>query len=267
MTVFILKYLFLFVTGSFMGWGIEVVYRRYLGEARKWINPGFLSGPYLPLYGTGICLLYIISELDTTMVNKIMLFACVTTLLEYLTGLFFLKYYKTRLWDYTKLKFNIQGLIAPLYSVFWTFLSLVFYFILYPYFYNKIEFLYEHLEFSLFVGVLCGVIAVDVGNALNIVMRLKKVAEMAEDIAIIDYEQLKQDIHYRFNELASRVEGFGEGISNKLEKRLDGLSDKINIKKEQRHKPTYLFPFKGEYNLRVLVQEHLEKLKAKGQSK
>lgn len=45
---------FLFFIGSMAGWGIEVVFRRFFSSAnpeRKWINPGFLSGPYLPLYG------------------------------------------------------------------------------------------------------------------------------------------------------------------------------------------------------------------------
>lgn len=46
---------FLFFIGSMAGWVIEVVFRRFFSSAnpeRKWINPGFLSGPYLPLYGS-----------------------------------------------------------------------------------------------------------------------------------------------------------------------------------------------------------------------
>lgn len=42
---------FLFFIGSMAGWVIEVVFRRFFSSAnpeRKWINPGFLSGPYLP---------------------------------------------------------------------------------------------------------------------------------------------------------------------------------------------------------------------------
>ena len=43
---------FLFFIGSLTGWGLEVFYRRFFSAAnpeRKWINPGFLTGPYLPL--------------------------------------------------------------------------------------------------------------------------------------------------------------------------------------------------------------------------
>ncbi|WP_461206303.1 putative ABC transporter permease [Clostridium sp. DL1XJH146] len=233
MTIFILKYLFLFITGALMGWGIEVVYRRYFGKAKNWINPGFLSGPFLPLYGFGVCLLYIVSDLSVAFFIKIILYCLVTTLIEYLTGLFFLKYYKIRLWDYTELKFNIQGLIAPLYSLFWTILSLVFYFILYPYFYNKIEFLYEHLEFSLFIGIIYGVILVDVVNSFNLIARMKKIIEITEESKeVIYFEQLKCEIKEKFEGLKGRA-----------------------------RKPSFLLPFKGDYNLKNQVKEHFNRFK------
>lgn len=58
---------FLFFIGSMAGWGIEVVFRRFFSSAnpeRKWINPGFLSGPYLPLYGFSLCVLFLLSLLE-----------------------------------------------------------------------------------------------------------------------------------------------------------------------------------------------------------
>ncbi|MBR0031622.1 MAG: hypothetical protein IJP61_04990, partial [Treponema sp.] len=45
---------FLFFAGSIIGWGIELFWRRFFSKnnpEKKWINPGFLTGPYLPLYG------------------------------------------------------------------------------------------------------------------------------------------------------------------------------------------------------------------------
>ena len=58
---------FLFFIGATTGWVIEVLFRRFLSSAnpeRKWINPGFCTGPYLPLYGVGLCLLYLIASLE-----------------------------------------------------------------------------------------------------------------------------------------------------------------------------------------------------------
>ena len=77
MIVFILEYLFIFLTGATLGWCLELIYRRYFGLARKWINPGFLSGPYLPLYGTGMCLLYIVCSIQMALPLRIAVFALI----------------------------------------------------------------------------------------------------------------------------------------------------------------------------------------------
>ena len=47
---------FLFLIGSVLGWGLEVIFRRFF-SAHHWVNPGFLVGPYLPLYGSSLCVL------------------------------------------------------------------------------------------------------------------------------------------------------------------------------------------------------------------
>lgn len=247
MVIFILRYLFLFVTGGMLGWILEVFYRRYFGGARKWINPGFLSGPFLPLYGTGICLLYLVSDLEIHFAIKVILFAIVTTLIEYFTGLFFLKYYKTRLWDYSSLKFNVQGLIAPLYSLYWTILSLFFYFVLYPYFYLQIDFLYSNLELSLFIGMILGILVVDMSHSFGIVKHMKAFAEAREDFVIIDYEQLKLELRERL-----------EHISDEIEDRVNNV--RKNLAKS---KPNFILPFKGNYELLSQLKEHVKQKKHK----
>lgn len=56
-----LKYLFLFFIGSTLGWIVELFFRRI--AHKKWVNPGFLIGPYLPIYGFGLCFLTLIYTL------------------------------------------------------------------------------------------------------------------------------------------------------------------------------------------------------------
>jgi uncharacterized membrane protein len=184
--------MFLFLTGAIFGWCLELVYRRYFGKAKKWINPGFLSGPYLPLYGFGICILYIISDLNVSFVIKLLCFCIGMTFIELDTGIIFLKYFRIRLWDYSKCFLNYKGLICPLYSIFWTILSLAFYFLIYPYFYDKIEYLYQHLEFSLFIGFFYGIIIVDVFNSFNIASKIKQVMEETEKY--VDFDNLKYEL-------------------------------------------------------------------------
>ena len=57
---------YLFFIGSVLGWVLELFYRRFISGAnpeRKWINPGFCVGPYVPLYGFGLCILFVLAAI------------------------------------------------------------------------------------------------------------------------------------------------------------------------------------------------------------
>ena len=55
---------FLFMIGSMVGWTLELFFRKFISTKnpdRKWINPGFLTGPGLPLYVFGLIGLFVMS--------------------------------------------------------------------------------------------------------------------------------------------------------------------------------------------------------------
>ena len=54
---YLIVILFMFLIGAIIGYGLEVFYRRFF-SAKKWVNPGFMKGPYLPLYGFGLVLMF-----------------------------------------------------------------------------------------------------------------------------------------------------------------------------------------------------------------
>ena len=70
---------FLFMTGSLIGWVIEVIYRRLFSQ-KHWVNPGYLTGPCLPLYGISLCMLYLAANAEqyipigNVMIRKAILF-------------------------------------------------------------------------------------------------------------------------------------------------------------------------------------------------
>lgn len=139
-----LKLAFLFFIGSVIGWVIELIFRKYFAvenKEHKWINPGFCVGPYLPLYGFGLCLLYLIASLEqysiikNPILNKAVLFvvmAVCMTAIEYIAGIFCLKFANVRLWDYSDKWGNIQGIICPSFSCAWALLGAVYYFLIHP---------------------------------------------------------------------------------------------------------------------------------------
>lgn len=81
---------------------------------RKFINRGFLNGPYCPIYGFGAVLdILILGKIE----NPVLLFflgAIVTCTLEYVTSYVMEKMFHARWWDYSYMKFHINGRVCLL---------------------------------------------------------------------------------------------------------------------------------------------------------
>ena len=197
---FTLKYFLLFSVGTIAGWFIELFWRRYFGEAKRWINPGFLQGPWLPLYGFGTIILYRISSLNLPLYLLALTFLISLSLLEYIAGLIFIHHFKIKLWDYSRNKGNIQGLICPLYSLLWTILGLFFYLMIYPRLNSIIDQLYNYLQLSFFIGLFTGLFAVDLWQSFNIAGRIKRFVDETEEKIPVDFENLKLELRDRVRE-------------------------------------------------------------------
>lgn len=107
-----LSYIFLvLIIYSFGGWVMEVIYTFIV--QRRFINHGFLYGPLCPIYGAGAFLT--ITVLKPFSGNMFLLaFAGMVsaTALEYATSWFMEKLFRTRWWDYSKSKFNLNGRVC-----------------------------------------------------------------------------------------------------------------------------------------------------------
>ena len=104
-------YFLLFLIYSFMGWCMEVCVS--LVTRKKFVNRGFLIGPYCPIYGWGAILITLLLSYFTD--KPILLFFMAILIcgtLEYLTSFFMEKIYHLRWWDYSNKKFNINGRVC-----------------------------------------------------------------------------------------------------------------------------------------------------------
>ncbi len=220
---------FLFFIGSVIGWCPEVIFRRIF-TAKKLINPGFFTGPYLPLYGFGVAGLFAISLIpvntgsaawDAVIVIAIM--GVAMTLIEYIAGLIFIKGMKIRLWDYTNRWGNIQGIICPLFSLFWLLVSAFFYFVISPYVLDAVVWFVHHMAFAFVVGLFFGVFFVDLGHSLNLGVKIREFAKNRG--TVVSFEKLK------------------ESIKDKIEK----LGEK---------RASFIFPFKSDDNLKDNLENY-----------
>ena len=84
-----------------------------LVELKKFINRGFLIGPYCPIYGWGCILIILLLNkyTDDPLVLFIMAIV-ICSILEYFTSYFMEKLFKARWWDYSSNKFNLNGRIC-----------------------------------------------------------------------------------------------------------------------------------------------------------
>lgn len=104
-------YFLLFLTYSFLGWCMEVICK--LIQTKKFIDRGFLIGPYCPIYGWGAITITIL--LKRYMEDPLALFVMSTiicSIIEYFTSYLMEKKYHARWWDYSNKKFNINGRIC-----------------------------------------------------------------------------------------------------------------------------------------------------------
>lgn len=103
------SFLWLFLY-SVLGW----IYETTLCSIRqkRFVNRGFLNGPYCPIYGWGAVLdIWALGWVE----NPVLLFflgALLTCTLEYLTSFLMEKLFHARWWDYSNRKFQIHGRVC-----------------------------------------------------------------------------------------------------------------------------------------------------------
>ena len=119
-----IQWLFFFFFYSFFGWCFESTYVSL--HEKRFVNRGFIRGPFLPLYGTGALMMLIVSMPFQDNLILTYVAGCVgATVLEYITGVLMETLFKVRYWDYSHKKFNFQGQICLESSLAWGFLTIL----------------------------------------------------------------------------------------------------------------------------------------------
>lgn len=208
---------FLFAFGCLMGWTLELFFRRFLSKnnpEKKWINPGFLVGPALPLYGFGLTMLFIMSlipligseSMEEISLKKVIIailaMGVVMTLIEYIAGLIFIKGMKIKLWDYSNEWGNIQGIICPLFSLIWTVLAALYYFFIQPFMLRLVSWFYHHIAFTFVVGMFFGIFVIDLCYSVNVVSKVRGLAKEYE--VVVKYQVLKSQIRKERDEVKAK---------------------------------------------------------------
>lgn len=185
-----IKIIILFLMGCLIGWLIELIYRNLIEREHK--NPGFLKGPWLPIYGLGVIIMYFISGLEINFIYKIILFVLVPTILELVTGLFFDKYFNIELWNYSNKLLNYKGYICLLFSFYWGLLGVIYYFLIHKSVVDKLLGILGNMHYVFFYGMIFGIFLLDTIISMNIAFKIKNAVGLFKEKYKLDFNKYKE---------------------------------------------------------------------------
>lgn len=211
----IVLYFLLFLLYSFIGWGMEMLFCYY--ETKKWVNRGFLVGPICPIYGCG-CLLMILL-LRRYLEDPIVLFVMamlICSILEYFTSYIMEKLFKARWWDYSHLKYNINGRICLSNILAFGILGVILLYFVNPFIMN----LFDKINSTilLIVGnILFILIIIDISVSLKIISSFKNVAKSIKKDSTEEITKKVRELLTKRGGLYKRlVSAFNFEVSEKL---------------------------------------------------
>jgi len=185
---------------SFLGWVLETVFASIIH--RKFINRGFLIGPFTPIYGFGgiLIVLYFnwspfsLEDKSLLLIMNLIVSILLVTILEFVTGFVLEKIFHSKWWDYSDNFLNLKGYICIKYSILWGVLAFVLIQIVHPSVTNLI-----HIPF---VTNLTHIIPFQLKNPVAIIFIVYFIIDTTK--SIVDVLDLRKTILF-YSELSVRV--------------------------------------------------------------
>lgn len=250
----------IFIIYAFIGWCTEVSYAAL--DTGKFVNRGFLNGPYCPIYGCGVVI--VVWALTPLQDNLFLLFIgslVLTTALEFVTGYILEKVFHNKWWDYSNKPFNVKGYICLKFSIYWGLACTFIMKIVHPAIYKAVTWI-PFIPGVVILSILMCVFIVDccitVFTILKFNKRLKLMDEMAASIrrlsdeigeniyenvsGVIEKSEEFQENHAEFidklteskEKLADATEATREKFADATEATREKLADALEEKKRQR---------------------------------
>ena len=180
-----------FVIGCFIGYVIETAIVIFKGNYE--IKKGLIYGPFIPVYGIGMVIYHLIlSNLKICKYSKVKQIVIVFILtmvlggtIEYLCSFIQEKCFGFISWDYSYLKFNLDGRTSLKHSLYWGILGIVYYIVGVPNI-QKINKIASVKKFKIITTVCVILMTLDIGISALAVHRQYERRENVEANSFID---------------------------------------------------------------------------------
>lgn len=166
----------LFLIYSFIGWIVEV--SAFLIQDHKFVNRGFFIGPVVPIYGTGgILITILLTKYQSDPIVLFCMAVIVCSILEYLTSYIMEKIFKTRWWDYSNKKFNINGRICLSNLIVFGIMGLVMVYLINPFLINILNKI-DPILLKCVVSILMVLFVIDFFVSFSVTSKIKNVGKV-----------------------------------------------------------------------------------------
>ncbi|GAU79548.1 putative ABC transporter permease [Fusibacter sp. 3D3] len=253
-----------FVSYAFIGWITEVLYAFYIEH--KWINRGFLYGPFCPIYGVGaiaiisiveVFNLYIMKSRPLSLIEMFFLVLLITSAIEWLTGYFLEKIFHAQWWDYSNNKFNIMGYICLKFSICWGAIGVFVIKVVNPLIMRGLSYLegpmYTNIGIMLMLYfALDGYKTVrGMIDLRNLILELERFSVQFKN----DIERISMPIRQDFERVRGDFEEKRQALSAEIKEKMSDFEDfNGDLKEKIEHEVRERFDF-VEYNLRDAIEK------------
>lgn len=229
----VIQWLFFFYFYCFFGWIFESSFVSL--KSRKFVNRGFMRGPFLPIYGSGAIMMLVVSMPFQDNILLTYIAGCIgATVLELVTGVIMEALFKVRYWDYSNQKFNYKGHICLSSTIAWGFLTIL-----------MTEVVHKGVEQVVFsipeTAVMLVTIFVTVYIIIDFTLSFKAALDLRD--VLIGLEKAKEEmeriqkrldvlIAVANDELESRRQESGslvDDLMNSIEEKFNGVKERLRI--------------------------------------
>lgn len=199
---------------SFLGWLMETVQDTV--RQKHFVNRGFLNGPICPIYGCGALLMLLLllpvrDRIPEPAAAAPVIFlagAAVASIVEYVTSWAMEKLFHARWWDYSHMRFNLNGRICLWISLAWGALATGLLYFVQPLLEQRIHSLYAAASLlpPILAAVLFALFAVDTVISAKVARAVGNKLEQMDQLAALIRAHLEEIERPSAEGLALRLE-------------------------------------------------------------
>ncbi|MCM1132298.1 MAG: putative ABC transporter permease [Ruminococcus flavefaciens] len=207
-------------------------------ELGKFVNRGFLNGPYCPIYGFGVIIVAV--SLNPLRENIIALYigsVVLTSALEFITGFVLEKIFNQHWWDYSEEKFNIGGYICLKFSLLWGVACLIVVRLIHPSVEKFINWI-PHGAGVIILIIICTGFASDFIVTVMAILHIKKQMRILDDISA-EMRRISDRTGEKLFNGVKTIQSKGEELNGKNAQRKKRLEELTARYREISHKKSF----------------------------